>query len=66
MERGHAERPVVSCACANLQGLCHLGGDGALLRQVLRVDQTVRRRDWLRAGLHDLLSPASDGKCHQW
>ena len=66
VERGHTGRTVVSCACANFQGLCHLSRHGALLRQVSRVDQTVRRRDWLRTGLHDLLSPASDGKCHQW
>lgn len=66
VERGHTGRTVVSCACANLQGLCHLGRHGALLREVSRVDQTVRRRDWLRTGLHDLLSPASDRKCHQW
>ena len=66
MERGHTGRTVISCACANLQRLCHLGRHGTLLREVSRVDQTVRRRNWLRTGLHDLLSPASDGKCHQW
>ena len=66
VKRRYTERTVVSCACANLQGLCHLGRHGALLREISRVDQTIRRRDWLRTGLHDLLSPASDGKCHQW
>jgi hypothetical protein len=66
VERGSTGRTVVPCACANPQGLFHLGRHGTLLREVSRVDQKVRRRDWLRTGLHDLLSPASDGKCHQW
>lgn len=65
VERRHTKRTVISCAYTNLQGLYHLGRHGALLREVSRVNQTVRRRDWLRTGLHDLLSPASDGKCHQ-
>ena len=31
VERGHTGRTVVSCACANLQGLCHLARYCALL-----------------------------------
>ena len=42
MERGHTGRTIVSYAYANRQGLCYLGRHGALLRQVSRVDQTVR------------------------
>ena len=37
-----------------------------LIQEISRVDQTIRRRDWLLTGLHDPLSPASDGKCYQW
>ena len=65
MEREHTGRTIVSYVYANRQGLCYFGGYGTLLREVSRVDQTVRRRDWLRTGLYDLLSPTSDGKCYQ-